>query len=296
MVGVCPERVNFNYERMNRWIFSQCTVYPLNHIGFCLFSDRYYDYVMAINLPHQDSLQAWYQGPLGQLLAQAESRQLERILPDMFGYHLLQLGVHGSDTLCGASRIPHKLKLASQPEVTSSVYAHASRLPLTSESIDVCVVSHILEYDSDPHAVLREIDRVLIPEGHVVVLAFNRWGLWGLARATVGWRKSLPWTGKFYSPARIKDWLSVLGFDLVSCDGVFFRPPLRHMKTMHKLEFMEHYSPHWLTGIAGAYVMVARKRTSTLTPIGPRWRTEKNIVNGGLVEPSTRGIHCDRTR
>jgi len=251
---------------------------------------------MAINLPQQDSLQTWYQGSLGQLLAEAESRQLERILPDMFGYHLLQLGVHGSEALCASSRIPHQLKLASQPEVASSVYAHSSRLPLTSESIDVCVVSHILEYDQDPHAVLREIDRVLIPEGHVVILGFNRWSLWGLARVLLGWRQQLPWSGQFYSPARTKDWLSVLGFELVSCDGVFYRPPFNHDKTMQKLEFMERYSPNWLRWIAGAYVMVARKRTSTLTPIGPRWRTEKKIVNGGLVEPSTRGIHCDRTR
>jgi len=247
-----------------------------------------------MNTLSQDSLQQWYQSTLGQLLARAECEQLERILPDLFGYHLLQLGVHGSENLCGASRIMHQVRLDSHAEVPSSVYAHASRLPLASESIDVCMVSHLLEYDHDPHAILREIDRVLIPEGHVVILGFNRWSLWGMTRTLFGWRGQIPWAGNFYSPARIKDWLSVLGFDLISCDGVFFRPPLKHAKIMQKLEFMERYSPRWLNRLAGAYVLVARKRTSTLTPIGPRWRTERQkIMNGGLVEPSTRGIHCD---
>lgn len=239
----------------------------------------------------------WYQSHLGQLLAEVETDRLNQLLPDLFGFHLLQLGVHGNDVLCKASRITHQVQLVGDSELTADIYAHASRLPFANESIDVCVVSHSLEFDEDPHAILREIDRVLIPEGHVVVLGFNPYSCWGVNRFFRAWRKQQPWLGKFYSRARLKDWLSVLGFDCVHSSGLFFRPPVQHVKFMQKLAFIENYTPSWLSFVAGVYVVVARKRTSTLTPIGPRWRTQrKKLVSGGVVEPSTRGIHCDRTR
>jgi len=237
----------------------------------------------------------WFQTPLGQLLAQAECRQLDELLPDLFGYHLLQMGVHGSEVLCQASRISHQMRMETELQLKAGVYAHASRLPYASESIDVCVVSHSLEFDEDPHAILREIDRVLIPEGHVVVIGFNPVSFWGLSRIVRAWRKQLPWSGQFYTRSRVKDWLSVLGFDCVNTSGVFYRPPLQHEKVMQKLEFLEKYTPKWMNFVAGVYVIVARKRTSTLTPIGPRWRTQsKKLISAGL-EPSTRGIHSDRT-
>jgi len=238
----------------------------------------------------------WYRTPLGKLLAEAEQNLLNELLPDLFGYHLLQVGVHGSETLCHASRISHQIKLKTEPRLNAGVFAHASRLPLASESIDVCVLSHSLEFDEDPHAILREIDRVLIPEGHVVLLGFNQISCWGANRFFRSWRKQLPWTGKFYNRARVKDWLSVLGYDCVYAGGVFHRPPIQHEKVLQKLAFMEKFTPEWMSFIAGVYVVVAMKRTSTLTPIGPRWRTtRKKIVNSGLVEPSTRGIHRDTT-
>ena len=249
------------------------------------------------NHSHQ-AFRDWYQTHLGQLLAEAETECLNEVLPDLFGFHLLQIGAHGSEVLCQASRITHQIHLESDaPQRTSGIYGHASRLPFANESIDVCVVSHSLEFDEDPHAILREIDRVLIPEGHIVVLGFNPYSCWGVNRLFRAWRKQQPWQGQFYGRARLKDWLSVLGFDCTYTNGLFFRPPVQHQKFMQKLAFMEKYIPAWLNFIAGGYVVVARKRTSTLTPIGPRWRTQrKKMVNGGLVEPSTRGIHCDRTR
>jgi len=238
----------------------------------------------------------WYQTPLGQLLAQAELAQLNELLPDLFGYHLVQIGAHGSEVLCKASRISHQIRLEADPDLTAGIYAHPSHLPFASESVDVCVLSHSLEFDDDPHAILREIDRVLIPEGHVVILGFNPMSCWGISRAFRAWRKQLPWTGIFYRRARVKDWLSVLGFSCVHTKGVFFRPPIQHEKVMQKLAFMDTYIPSWLNIFAGVYILDARKRTSTFTPVGPRWRTaRKKIINSGLAEPSTRGIHSDRS-
>jgi len=237
----------------------------------------------------------WYKSPLGQLLAQAELNELNEVLPDLFGYHLLQMGVHGSEVLCRASRVSHHVRMETELQLKAGIFAHASRLPFASESIDVCVLSHSLEFDEDPHAILREVDRVLIPEGHVVVLGFNPISCWGVNHFFRAWRKQLPWSGNFYTRARVKDWLSVLGYDGTYTGGAFFRPPVQHEKLMQKLEFMEQYSPRWMNFVAGVYTVVAKKRTSTLTPIGPRWRTRtKKLISGGL-EPSTRGIHSDRT-
>ena len=40
---------------------------------------------------------------------------------------------------------------------------------------------------------------------------------------------------------------------------------------------------------AGGYLMKARKRVYTLTPVRPRWRLRSSKVVGGLIEPTTRG-------
>jgi SAM-dependent methyltransferase len=177
----------------------------------------------------------------------------------------------------------------------AGLLADNAALPFASESVDVVVMPHSLEFHPNPHAILREVDRILIPEGHVVIMSFNPLSFWGLARLLLSWRKRMPWRGKFYTRARLRDWLSLLGFDYVCGRQVFFRPPIQHEKTMQKLEFMERVGQRIMPLFAGVTVMLARKRTSTLTPIAPSWR-EKKIRPRPIVEPTTRGMHYDDPR
>lgn len=243
----------------------------------------------------QDQLRAsttglldWYRRPLGQMLAKTERQSLDQLLPDLFGYHLLQLGDHGDPSLCAGTRISHRAILGNSHLHPIAAEADAARLPIANESVDVCVLPHTLEFHSDPYAILREVERVLIPEGHVVILGFNPWSLWGLMRVLLGWRHRMPWQGQYFSRARVTDWLNVLGFDMYLHQQLFFRPPIQHLPTMQKLAFFDKIGRFLPIGSA-AYVLIATKRTSTLTPIKPRWRTKPSLANGSLVEPSTRG-------
>ncbi len=239
-------------------------------------------------------LAAWYESYLGRLLAKAEREALDIMLPDLFGYHLVQLGSHG-ENLCENSRVSHCAVLDDIASPETGLLANNAALPFASESVDVVVMPHSLEFHPNPHAILREVDRILIPEGHVVILNFNPLSLWGLARLLMSWHKRMPWRGQYYTRARLRDWLSLLGFDYVYGRQIFFRPPVQHEKTMQKLEFMERVGQRIIPLFAGVSIMLARKRTSTLTPIGPRWRNKK-ITQHPIAEPSTRGMHYDEPR
>ena len=233
----------------------------------------------------RDNLCAWYRREPGRLLLEAERAQLDDALQDLFGYHLLQIGCPHPEYLLGASRIPHTVILdAVVPEIegASRLCGLADMLPIASDSIDVVVLPHTLEFEADPHQVLREVERILIPEGHVIILGFNPWSLFGVWRVARRRRKA-PWRGQFISIMRINDWLALLGFDAVSLQLYFFRPPLKSERILRRLRFLDTLGERLWPRLGGGYTLVAKKRVATLTPLKPRWRTPQLI--GNLATP-----------
>ncbi len=220
----------------------------------------------------------WRALPLGILLAQAERAELDVILPDLFGYHVLQLSASGTVDLLEASRITHKI--IADPDAVRApagvgLVADMTTLPVAGDSIDVAVLPHTLELVHHPHHVLREVQRILMPEGYLIIIAFNPFSLWGLWRLLHRHSARLPWSGRFYTLTRVKDWLALLGFDTVHVRHSFFRPPLRHIPSLQRLSFLERWGTRfWPLGSA-VYIVVARKRVATLTPIRPRWRPRR---------------------
>jgi SAM-dependent methyltransferase len=242
-------------------------------------------------------LRTWYAGPSGARLGAAERELLSGILPDMFGYHLVQVGLPDGHDWLGGSRINHHILLdlartnGSGERSDAGLFAAADRLPVASESVDVVVLPHTLDFHPRPHAILREVDRVLIPQGYVIILGFNPVSLWGLSRVFMTWHKQMPWRGQYYTQTRLRDWLALLGFDCTPRQGVFFRPPFANEKVMQKLMFMERFGQRCCPFISAVYALTARKRMSTLTPIRPRWRTQRKLV--GVAEPTARNMHRD---
>lgn len=236
------------------------------------------------------ALREWYESRPGIWLQDEEQRLLDEIVPDLFGYHFLQVGLSNNSDCMRNSRILHRLIMdvdldadtlaVANPEDVSTcpspIKGTAEALPFAADSLDVLLLPHTLEFTSNPHQVLRETDRVLIPEGRVVILGFNPWGLWMLWRLVFGWRGKPPWCGRFLRPARLKDWLQLLGFDIDESHSYFFRPPLRQQSVMKKLRFMERLGKRLWPFFGGAYIIVARKRVATLTPIKPRWRPRRS--------------------
>lgn len=242
----------------------------------------------------RQALRHWYTTPVGQLLLQQERERLDEILPTLFGYHIVQVGSLLGDELLTASRIPHRILI--DPDrggegVPPGLYAYPDALPIAADSVDVVLLPHTLEFERDPHQILREVDRILIPEGYVVISGFNPWSLWGGWRLVRGRRGDLPWCGDFLSLSRVKDWMALLGFDVVQVRHHFFRPPLKSRTVMQRLKFMERLGQRLWPGLSGAYLLVAQKRVTTITPIKPRWQPRRRLL-GELARPTTRSPQC----
>ncbi len=233
----------------------------------------------------------WLDSCVGVQLVKTETGLLDKILPDLFGYYLVALAHPRQADKFAASRVSRRVLMNIcakdyQPSLNPSGFrGDVHRLALQTDSVDVLVLPHILEFSRQPHEVLREAERVLIAEGHVVVLGFNPFSVWMLWRLALGWRGGVPWCGTFRSVSRVRDWLALLGFDVVATHHYFFRPPVQNRSILRKLGFLEKLGQRLGPIFGGGYAIVARKRVVTLTPLRPRWHRRKRLVATSLVEP-----------
>jgi SAM-dependent methyltransferase len=237
------------------------------------------------------AMREWYATHTGVLLLAEIKRRLDQALPEMFGYHaVLAGGVAAPMDLLDGSLIKHRLCVDADPAV-ADVVAETDALPFDADCIDVLVLMHALEFAADPHRVLREAERVLIPEGRLIIVGFNPVSFYGLWRLLLRGRDRAPWCGRFYPAVRLKDWLSLLGFVTERCDFLGFRPPLQRPRLLQRLAFLEPVGGRMLPFFGGACLLIARKQVSTLTPLKPSWKQRSGLVPGKLAEPSARHIH-----
>lgn len=237
-------------------------------------------------------LDRWFNSLLGSGLLALERAYLEQALNNLFGYHLLQIGNINNINLLASSRISHKIILdfyQGQEHRESSVFISDSQsIAIESDSMDVVLLPHVLEFEASPHQLLRETERILIGEGHVVIIAFNPWSLWGLWRMFLAWREEPPWNGQFISLPRLKDWLTLLDFEMVKSECFYFRPPFKNPGLMKRLQFFEKLGRFGWSFFGGVYMVVAKKRVVPLTPIKMRWHQRRRMIASGVVEPSAR--------
>lgn len=235
---------------------------------------------VSISQQREQRLSDWYQTRLGQMLAQEEQQELDGLLPDLFGYHLLQIGA-AMPSLFSASRILHKVVLDGRiSSITSPSHLCGvpEHLPIQADSVDAVLLHHSLDVALDPRQVLREAERVLIPEGHLIILGFNPRSLWGARRCLSFRSQEAPWSERFLSVHRVKDWLALLGLEITMINYRFFRLPVGHTGLSEKFLFLERWGKKCCPILGGVYFMVAKKKVSTLTPIKPRWRPQRSVV------------------
>lgn len=241
----------------------------------------------------REALRAWFADALGTTLLDQEQIALDAILQDLFGYYLLQLGWVAPRDILAESRIRMRMVMdVDRPQGMDYPHALAmpEMVPVQGDSLDVVVLQHTLEFAKDPHEVLREVDRILIPEGHVVIVAFNPWSYWGLWRLIRRRSRRFPWCGRFLSVTRIKDWMGLLGFDTVEVSPLFFRPPIRHEGMMRRLRFLDKAGARAWPLLSGVNIVVAQKRLATLTPIKlRRWRLQRRLVVD-VVKPTSGSV------
>lgn len=175
--------------------------------------------------------------------------------------------------LMQSSRIRHRCVVDMERLVTegvSSLQANLEQLPFARDSLDLVLIHHGLDAAASPHALLREAARVLIPDGHMLIVGFNPWSLWGLWRFfRLPWA-NLPWLHRPLSPKRLVDWLTLLDLEVVGLESICFVPPLAHASVRQRFEWLEAVGQRFWGQGGGAYVLLARKRVSCITPIDSR--------------------------
>lgn len=215
-----------------------------------------------------DATCPWLQLPAGSELKRTLEAELAARLQCAFGYHLLSLGEYASTLELSGCPVRHHWALS--PLGNGHVRAQPETLPLQSDSVDVALLPLTLEFSPDPHALLREVQRVLIGDGHLVIAGFNPWSLWGARRALAGralLKKAPPWQARFLSAGRLTDWLKLLDFEVTQIRFHHYLPPLRTEAWQRRWQFLDRLGQRAWPNTGALYVIAAQKRVLPLTPI-----------------------------
>lgn len=246
------------------------------------------------------STRDWLDAPIGQALLARESRLIEEALDGLFGETCLQLGIWGEPReLLKFARTQQAACIASPPFAAAaeppSAFGRMHRLPVASDSVDIVILPHTLDFSGRQPEILREVHRILRSDGHLIVLGFMRGGLWGLRRLIPG-AGMPPGTDKLVGDGKLSDWLTLLDMRIHRRSTYFFKWPLPGRRG-EVSQTWEERGRRWWPELAACYMLMAQKRLHTLTPVRQVWRSKPKVV-GGLVEPSTRvsRIRFDRNR
>ena len=224
-------------------------------------------------------LHHWFDSPPGRYLLAWEQARFDEAVANIFGYHSLQLGMPLLDGL-RANRMPHQWLAMGQEAVEGSIASVETggvdgplqrravdlltepvALPFPAASLDLLVLPHTLELSIDPHAALREVERVLVPEGRVVISGLNPTSLWGLRqrRARLYQRLGrgtlyLPDVGEFIGYRRLRDWLRLLNFEVESARFGCYRPAVRSAQWLERFGWMDPLGEKWWPILGAAYI------------------------------------------
>ena len=201
-----------------------------------------------------------------------ELAQFDSAVDDVFGFRAVQIGLPEVDFL-RQNRIPYRFSLALEPG--AALAADPLQLPLAAQSVDLVVLPHVLEGHPNPHDVLREVERVLMPEGQVVISGFNTASLWRVRQLFGARHNGAPWDAKFIGLLRLREWLRVLGFELNGGKFGCYAPPFRNEIWLKRFGFMEKAGARWWPVTGGVYVVRAVKRVHGMRMITPAWRQER---------------------
>jgi len=255
----------------------------------------------------------WFRTPPGEYLLAWERERFDQAVADMFGYHALQLGLPELEAL-RSNRMPHRwLALhgddnrplpqaapddagrgatsgtgASSPRV--ALLTHPAALPFPENSLDLVVLPHTLELSSDPHTTLREVERVLVPEGRVVISGLNPASLWGLRQRRAHFYRSLgygelflPEAGEFIGYWRLRDWLRLLGFEVESGQFGCYRPAVSSGASLERFAWVDKVGERFWPIFGALYFLVAVKRVRGMRLLEPAWKAQKATASAPVA-------------
>ncbi len=236
-------------------------------------------------------LQAWYETKQGRQTLHRQTQWVNEQVGEMFGYHLMQMGIMPTSDFYTHSRIHHRFHVSplktpvNNKKSISILQASPTRLPLADESIDVLIMHHALDFSESPHQVLSEATRVIAPNGYIIIMGFNPFSLWGCVQLCKRPFSRQPiYKPQYLRAGRVQDWLALLNVKPLT---THYAPTGWLGQNMHKaMQITERYVPRltsylwplstWFTSLAlpigGMYFIVARKDKACITPLKPAWQ------------------------
>ncbi|MFP6807526.1 MAG: class I SAM-dependent methyltransferase [Pseudomonadales bacterium] len=239
------------------------------------------------NTKNLRQIRLWFDSPIGRQVLHTESAILEQLLSSLFGYHFLQLSVQ-DEPLFAASPIQHKMSTALLDGDSGPFMAQPAQLPFENDSVDVVLMHHMLDFIASPQDVLREAARVILPSGHLVIIGFNPYSLWGLLKPIAALGKTPPWNGTFIPSGRLMDWMNLLNFKIDRAQYCMYGLPRSRVDTP---DYSKGLSRNINWPIGAVYVIVARKQVGAMTPIRPVWKTQKAFGQLSVVPSANRDSH-----
>jgi SAM-dependent methyltransferase len=254
----------------------------------------------------------WLAGPGGQRLLMAEAAALRDALDSVFGDDFVQIGAWGATLYPELARTRRHTLISDHAGLGASVVMRLDDLAIQSDSVDAVLLPHALEMTDNPHALLREVDRILRPDGHLITLGFNPYGFWGL-RHLLSRRRFPPDTRRLIPEGRLCDWLRLLNYSVQETAWYHYRLPVLSRRrdggdglaeatvsAADSLPVIPEAANDavWRSGwrrlrtwppFAACYLSVARKEMYTVTPLRTGWRRRRRMV-GGLVNPTPRNV------
>lgn len=279
---------------------------------------------LSLMSPQMTGLSQWFETAPGRYLLDWEQRQFDESLCDVFGFHALQLGLPQVSAL-RSNRMPHQWRaigadldgpaLSREPDLQAvsdradsaplpDLVLHSAALPFAGCSLDLVVMPHTLEFSDDPHYALREAERVLVPEGRVVISGLNPASLWGLRQGRGRWFKRfgmgpsfLPQSSALIPFWRLREWLRLLGFEVESARFGAYRPAFSDARWLDRWAWMDVLGPRWWPIFGAVYFVVAIKRVPGARLIEPAWRrASRRSASGAAVVRRNGSPPAERAR
>ena len=245
---------------------------------------------------NQPEMLSWLDTPIGRYLLGQEQDIFDDVVSDIFGFNALQLGFLHADLLRN-SRIPFSIKAS---ETQGDLLCETQQLPILSNTMDLVLLPHTLDFSTNPQQTLREVERILMPEGHIVITGFNPLSTWGLRRFVSKHcsSSSALWHAHFLSSLRIKDWLSLLGFEIVNLRMACYKFPVQSATWMQRFDGLDNLGKFCWPMLGGLYCIVAKKRVLGMRVIKPNWKQVK-FKHGLAISPSKKddvSSHVTKTK
>jgi SAM-dependent methyltransferase len=214
------------------------------------------------------ALQRFYASPLGEATQRAAARRLSALWPHADGLDLLGIGY--PTPYFGAFRAGARRTVAMMPGEQGAepwpaegsvltALADEARLPFMDALFDRVLIVHSLEEAATPHALLREVWRVMAPEGRLVVIAANRWSFWAQSGSTPFGH------GRPYSRTQLAGLLSDALFEPVASSRALFAPPSTWSPFVRAAEAFERVGEVIWPAQGGLVLMEAVKRLYATT-------------------------------